>query len=53
MTKDCTLTWNDAAGEFTLEQAVKAYEVGVSMEVNDGKDITVRIEREPKTGQSL
>ena len=39
--------YKDSAHLITLEQAQKAYEAGISISVNDGKDITVSIDREP------
>lgn len=41
------VTWENATKDLTLEQALNAYEYGICLEVNDGKDITVRIETEP------
>ncbi len=41
------VTYKDAAKDITLEQAIKAYEAGIAVIVNDGKDITLEIEKEP------
>ena len=38
------VTYENAAKEITLEQAVEAYKHGIAVEVNDGKDITLEIE---------
>lgn len=46
------MKWENTTNELTLEQAVEAYKNGVALEVNDGKNITVRIEKEPTTDQS-
>ncbi len=45
------ITYENAAKEITLEQAIKAYEAGIAVIVNDGKDVTLEIEKEP-TSQS-
>lgn len=42
-----SITYENAAKEITLEQAIKAYEAGIAVIVNDGKDITLEIEKEP------
>ena len=39
--------FKNAAKEITLEQAIKAYEAGIAVIVNDGKDVTLEIEKEP------
>jgi len=39
--------YENAAKEITLEQAIKAYEAGIAVIVNDGKDVTLEIEKEP------
>ena len=36
--------YENAAKEITLEQAIKAYEAGIAVIVNDGKDVTLEIE---------
>ena len=41
------VTYENAAKEITLEQAIKAYEAGIAVIVNDGKDVTLEIEKEP------
>lgn len=41
------LTYKNSAKELTLEQAIKAYEAGIAVIVNDGKDVTLEIEKEP------
>lgn len=41
--------YRDSAHLITLEQAQKAFEAGISISVNDGKDITVTLGREPAT----
>lgn len=41
------MAWQNATKSFTLEQALEAHKIGICLEVNDGKDITVRIEKEP------
>ena len=41
------IVYKDSAGELTLEEAMKAYEAGISISVNDGRDITVPLDREP------
>ena len=41
------LVYRDSAKAITLEEAVNAYKVGITLEVNDGKDITLSIEKEP------
>ena len=41
------VTYKNAAKELTLEQAIKAYEAGIAVIVNDGKDVTLEIEKEP------
>lgn len=38
------LTYKNSAKELTLEQAIKAYEAGIAVIVNDGKDVTLEIE---------
>lgn len=42
------IVYKDSAGELTLEEAMKAYEAGISIAVNDGKDLTLTIERKDK-----
>ncbi len=37
-------TYKNVAKELTLEQAIKAYEAGIAVIVNDGRDITLEIE---------
>lgn len=41
--------YKDSAHLITLEQAQKVYEAGISISVNDGKDITVSLDTEPTT----
>ena len=41
------VVYKDSAKDITLEQAVDAYRVGITLEVNDGKDITMSVEKEP------
>ena len=41
------ITYENAAEEITLEEAIKAYEAGIAVIVNDGKDGTLVIEKEP------
>lgn len=41
------ITYENAAEEITLEEAIKAYEAGIAVIVNDGKDVTLEIEKEP------
>lgn len=45
------MLWKNTTKEVTLGQAVNAYKNGIVLEVNDGKDITVKIEKEPTTDQ--
>ena len=38
-------TWRNVANIFAVETAIEYYEkLGIAVEVNDGKDITLRIE---------
>ena len=46
-----SVTYENSAKELTLEQAIKAYEVGIAVIINDGKDVTLEIEKEPTTDQ--
>jgi len=46
------ITYKNAAKEITLEQAIKAYEAGIAVIVNDGKDVTLEIEKEPISRQA-
>jgi len=46
------ITYENAAKEITLEQAIKAYEAGIAVIVNDGKDVTLEIEKEPTSRQT-
>lgn len=39
--------YKDSAHLITLEEAQKAYKAGISISVNDGRDITVSLDREP------
>lgn len=41
------MKWENSTKEITLEQAIDTYKHGIALEVNDGKDITVVIEKEP------
>lgn len=42
----------EGAGEyFTVGQAIEGNKEGIYFEVNDGKDITIVIEKEPTTNQ--
>lgn len=40
-------TFRNGTKDITLEEAIDAYRYGIALEVNDGKDITVVIEKEP------
>lgn len=44
-------TYRNGTKDITLEEAIDAYRHGIALEVNDGKDITVVIEKEPTTDQ--
>lgn len=39
------IKYENAAKEITLEDAIKCYENGIAMAINDGKDITIEIEK--------
>lgn len=41
------ITYENAAEEITLEEAIKFYENGIAVVINDGKDVTLEIEKEP------
>lgn len=41
------VVYKNSANLITLEQAIKCYENGISVAVNDGKDVTITIEKEP------
>ena len=41
-----SVTFKNAKG-ITLGQAVEYYEKGISVAINDGKDVTFEIEKEP------
>lgn len=45
------IVYKNSAKDITLEQAVNAYKVGIRLEINDGKDITMSIEKEPIAGK--
>lgn len=47
-----SVTYENSAKELTLEQAIKAYEAGIAVIVNDGKDVTLEIEKEPIADQA-
>ena len=38
------VTYENAAKEITLEEAIKFYENGIAVVINDGKDVTFEIE---------
>lgn len=42
------IVYKDSADQLTLEQVIKAHEAGISIAVNDGKDLTISIEKEDK-----
>lgn len=44
-------TYKDSAKYITLEEVIIAFKYGISTEVNDGKDITLIIDKEPTTDQ--
>ena len=44
-------TYRNGTKDITLEEAIDAYRYGIALEVNDGKDIAVVIEKEPTTDQ--
>lgn len=41
------VVYKDSAKDITLEVAVNAHKVGITLEVNDGKDVKMSIEKEP------
>ena len=41
------MKWKNSTKDLTLEEAIDAYKHGIALEVNDGRDITVVIEKEP------
>lgn len=45
------MLWKNTTKDLTLEQALDAYKNGIALEVNDGRDITIVIEKEPTTDQ--
>lgn len=45
--------FKNAAKELTLEQAIKAYEAGIAVIVNDGKDVTLEIEKRAYARQQI
>ncbi|HLS53927.1 MAG TPA: hypothetical protein VK031_08135 [Tissierellaceae bacterium] len=46
-----SITYENSAKEITLGQAIDAHKHGIAVIVNDGRDITVVIEKEPTTDQ--
>lgn len=38
------VTYENAAEEITLEEAIKFYENGIAVVINDGKDVTFEVE---------
>ena len=38
------ITYKNAAKEITLGQAIKFYENGIAVVINDGKDVTFEVE---------
>lgn len=42
-----TVTYKDSAHLLTLEEVMECYKNGIAMAVNDGKDVTITIEKEP------
>ncbi len=46
------ITYKNSAKDITLGQAIECYENGISVAVNDGKDITITIEKESTAGQA-
>ena len=46
------ITYENAAEEITLEEAIKFYENGIATIITDGKDVTFEIEKEPTSSAS-
>ena len=42
------VTYKDGAKDLTLEQAIKAYDHGIITMINDGRDITICLEKRDK-----
>lgn len=46
------ITYENAAEEIALEEAIKFYENGIAVVINDGKDVTLEIEKESTADQA-
>ena len=45
------VTYENAADQMTIQDAIELYEIGIATIITDGKDVTLEIE-EPTTDQS-
>jgi len=48
---ELNVTYENAAKDMTLERATRLHENNIAVIVNDGRDVTLAIEKEPTTDQ--
>lgn len=49
---ELNVTYENAAKNITLEQATRLHENNIAVIVNDGRDVTLAIEKEPTSRQT-